>query len=115
MSNSTLPAQVGSTEELGPLVNRALFADECERLAEWALIGPVQRAALESFAERLMVAERERLHALLREALAVRNGVAWPLPGYEATNARRAMLWKQIEAELRPNAKLSGLGRTEKR
>jgi hypothetical protein len=49
-----------STEQLGPLVNRALFADECQRLAEWALIGPVQRAALESFAERLLAAERER-------------------------------------------------------
>jgi len=46
-------------------VSRALFADECERLAEWALIGPVQRAALESFAERLLAAERERCAKLV--------------------------------------------------
>lgn len=65
MSNSTLPAKVGSTDQLGLLVNRALFADECERLAEWALIGPVQRAALESFAERLLAAERERCAKLV--------------------------------------------------
>jgi len=35
-------------------VNHALFAAGCERLAEWALIGPVQRAAVESFAEALL-------------------------------------------------------------
>lgn len=51
--------------EVGQAVNRALFADECQRLAEWALIGPVQRAALESFAERLLAAERERCAAWL--------------------------------------------------
>ena len=47
-------------DQLGLIVNRALLADECQRLTEWALIGPVQRAALESFAERLLAAERER-------------------------------------------------------
>lgn len=36
-------------------VNRALFAPECDRLSEWALTGPAQRAALESFAERLLL------------------------------------------------------------
>ena len=63
----------GSNDLLGLLVNRALFADECQRLAEWALIGPVQRAALESFAERLLAAERERWAADARLAAYVRE------------------------------------------
>lgn len=41
---------------LGVAVNRALFRPECQRLSEWALIGPVQRAAVESFAEALLAA-----------------------------------------------------------
>lgn len=48
------------SDQLGLEVNRALFAPACQRLSEWALIGPAQRAALESFAERLLAAERER-------------------------------------------------------
>jgi hypothetical protein len=56
----------GSNDLLGLAVNRALFADECQRLSGWALIGPVQRAALESFAERLLAAERERLCEALK-------------------------------------------------
>lgn len=52
---------LGSSERLGLLVNSAMLAEECLRLAEWALIGPVQRAALESFAERLLAADRARI------------------------------------------------------
>lgn len=51
---------MSKSAELSVAVNRALFVPECQRLNEWALIGPVQRAALESFAERLLSAERER-------------------------------------------------------
>ena len=54
-------------DELGAAVNRALFAEDCRRLSEWALIGPVQRAAVESFAERLLAAERERCARLCED------------------------------------------------
>lgn len=59
------PLGLPLNDGLGWDINRALFAGECQRLAEWALIGPVQRAALESFAERLLAAERERIKARL--------------------------------------------------
>lgn len=59
-------------DRLGIAVNRALFDPACQRLNEWALIGPVQRAALESFAERLLAAERARV-AELEAALAARQ------------------------------------------
>ena len=59
MTTEATPGALGSNDGLGLAVNRALFSDECQRLAEWALIGPVQRAALESFAERVLAAERD--------------------------------------------------------
>lgn len=34
-------------------IDSALADPACQRLAEWAAIGPVQRAAVESFADRL--------------------------------------------------------------
>lgn len=34
-------------------INAALADPACQRLAEWAAIGPVQRAAVESFADRI--------------------------------------------------------------
>jgi hypothetical protein len=70
------PAALRLNDQLGPAVNRALFADECQRLSEWALIGPVQRAALESFAERLLAAERERCAKLCDDAKP-RGGRMW--------------------------------------
>lgn len=60
------PLVVRLSDQLGLAVNRALFDPACQRLNEWALIGPVQRAALESFAERLLAAEREQCAAWLR-------------------------------------------------
>jgi hypothetical protein len=65
--HGTTPAALRLNDQLGLAVNRALFADECQRLAEWALIGPVQRAALESFADRLLAAERERCAQLCEQ------------------------------------------------
>jgi hypothetical protein len=70
------PLALKLTEGLGLAVRRALLSDECQRLAEWALIGPVQRAALETFAERLLaevLKERERWAADARLAAYVRE------------------------------------------
>ena len=43
-----------SIDALTERVQRALSAPGCERLAEWAAIGPVQRAAVEQFAQSLV-------------------------------------------------------------
>ena len=68
------PLEVRLSDQLGLAVNRALFDPACQRLNEWALIGPVQRAALESFAERLLAAERERCAKLCDPTNADRPG-----------------------------------------
>lgn len=39
-------------------IDAALADPACQRLAEWAAIGPVQRAALASFADRIALPER---------------------------------------------------------
>lgn len=44
------------SEGLGPAVKSALLDPACQRLRDWAQIGPAQRAEIESFAERLQVA-----------------------------------------------------------
>ena len=43
-----------SIDALTERVQRALSAPGCERFAEWAAIGPVQRAAVEQFAQSLV-------------------------------------------------------------
>jgi len=106
MSNSTLPAKVGSTDQLGLLVNRALFADECERLAEWALIGPVQRAALESFAERLLAVERERWQRIATNAQAVTTGCEDKIDHFEVPSHLMAALALALDEG--PNHQISG-------
>lgn len=57
------------SEGVGPAVKSALLDPACQRLREWALIGPVQRAEIESFAERLLAAERERCAKVCRSVL----------------------------------------------
>ena len=42
-----------SIDDLTERVQLALSAPGCERLAEWAAIGPVQRASVEQFAQSL--------------------------------------------------------------
>lgn len=94
MSEQTMPAEVvGSSAELGVTVNRALFVPECQRLNEWALIGPVQRAALESFAERLLAAERERCSVLLIQRDSLRDALRKVLDAGNA-EARARMSWQ---------------------
>ena len=50
-----------SIDGLTERVQLALSAPGCERLAEWAAIGPVQRAAVEQFAQSLESDLREQL------------------------------------------------------
>ena len=47
-----------------------------------------------------VAAERERLRAMLREAVEVRDGPEWPLPGSSENMAKRRALWARIDAEL---------------
>jgi len=63
-ANPTPGAHIGSKDELGLAVKRALLADECQRLNDWVLIGLIQRAELEIFADRLRAEERERCAAI---------------------------------------------------
>ena len=67
MSEERTPGALGSNDVLGPSVKSALLDPACQRLRDWALIGPVQRAEIESFAERLLAAERERCAKLCEE------------------------------------------------
>ena len=45
------PSAPSATDDIADRIINALTAPECHRLREWAAIGPVQRAAVESFAE----------------------------------------------------------------
>lgn len=84
MTDQATPAKVRLTDGLGVVVNRALFDPACQRLSEWALIGPVQRAALETFAERLLAAERERCAKLC-------TTTPWPIWGDTTEDLRAAL------------------------
>lgn len=95
MTTEATPREFGSHAGLDLTVNRALFADECQRLAEWALIGPVQRAALESFSERLLAAERERCAMKLRVTRADVSVAAGDLSAQEWRTCSAVLRWMQ--------------------
>ena len=60
MADAERPDGSELSEALGPAVKSALLDPACQRLRDWTLIGPVQRAEIESFVERMLAEERER-------------------------------------------------------
>jgi endonuclease/exonuclease/phosphatase family metal-dependent hydrolase len=102
------PLGVGSSEGLGPAApERAAFARWCRENGHGELddmLTPLDRslrALMWPVWQGAVAAERERLRAILREAVAVRDGPDWPLPGSDENMAKRKALWARIEDELR--------------
>ena len=112
MDNEHTPGALGSNDQLGMAVNRALFDLACQRISEWAHIGPVQRAALESFAERLLSAERERWNALRNKLQAdiARPEGRWGMHGREAVGddyfAALEWMLERMDEILGPNVRV---------
>ena len=78
---AALARQAGATQEPHQDLRAALQAPGCERLREWVEIGPVQRAALETFvaalAQQTQVQQAQALNDWARDKLA-RYGIDMP-------------------------------------
>lgn len=104
MSNDDLSAAArGSdlSDGLGPAVKSAMLDPACQRLRDWALIGPVQRAEIESFAERLLAAERERYAKLCDEQERQWLEAARLCGGDDGNEVCRANMAAELAAEIR--------------
>jgi hypothetical protein len=107
-TNAAGPLGSASSEGLGPAApERAAFARWCRENGHGELddmLTPLDRslrALMWPVWQGAVAAERERLRAILREAVAVRDGPDWPLPGSDENMAKRKALWARIEDELR--------------
>lgn len=85
-----LPAQLTREQAMH------LCGDDLQRMAELEAVAKHEADCAEAYK-----AEAERLRGMLREAVEVRDGPRWPLPGYQENGTKGRALWLRIEAELK--------------
>lgn len=92
-----------ATDDIADRIGNALTAPECHRLREWAVIGPVQRAAVESFAEMVQPSAPADLAALIDAYGRAAADVA--VTGHESAKAYAALARSNLlDAIAQPSA-----------